>query len=363
MLAPFAFVRRLDSSSDSDPHIKPHKQINQYLLLKTLGEGSYAKVFLGFDTQTKQHYAMKRFRLRELQRLHAGVSQLEREISAMRRLIHPNIIRLYEVLHDEGNAIVYLVIDYADCGSLDRILLGQDHMHKALIRMVFRKVLSAVSYLHSRGIVHQDIKPSNILLSGDGAIYLSDFGLGHSFQSTEMVVGSPAYQAPEALSDPTDDGDTLDPSKEDVWSLGVTLFQCLFLELPFQGENVFEIIQRITHEPLVIPKGIDQSLEDLLRGMLMVDPEKRMSVAEVTASSFFRGSEEEEEEIEHLSHLADTPVPTLPVGSVRAIRATVCDVGYSFARLMWTAINGVRTSKFDSCFLGQGLKYVLDDQQ
>ena len=320
-------IRKLDSVSDFEEQEKSLKQVNQYLLIRPLGEGSYAKVYLALDTAQNRQYALKRFKLKELQHKDAGVSQLEREISAMRKMVHPNIIHLHSVLHVETTDFVYLVLDYADCGSLESVL-KKHKLDDSSLKYIFSKVLSAVSYLHMKGVVHQDIKPSNILIGSRGEVYLSDFGVGHSFQSTAMVVGSPAYQAPEALDGEGEwDPVTLNPAEEDVWSLGVTLYECLFQELPFKGENVFEIIQNIRQSPLVIPPGTSREVTNLLKGMLTVNPDRRMTVEQVMESPFFADVPDQQ------------PLPFASGedaidtgGDIEKMRATVCDANYSFAR-------------------------------
>ena len=322
------FIHQLESSSSEEEEEKPLKQVNQYVLLQQLGEGSFAKVYLAYDRNNDKYFAMKRFKLYDLQHIDAGVSQLEREISAMRKIVHPNIIHLHDVLHVEKTDIVYLVIDFADCGSLQQVLKLPIPPSDEIIKYVFFSILKAVSYLHSHGIVHQDIKPSNILLCSNGNVYLSDFGVGHSFQSTAMVVGSPGYQAPEAIYDFDVDPDTLNPAKEDVWSLGVTLYQVLFNELPFKGDNVYEIIQNITHTPLVIPEGTEKDVENLLRGMLCVLPSDRMDVEEVMNSPFFN----DVKKITKLTFNVIEP-PKIPSNAkIEHIQARICDIHYSFAR-------------------------------
>jgi serine/threonine-protein kinase 11 len=302
--------------------------VNQFILAHPLGQGSFAKVYLAYDVHQRTFFAIKRFRLKELQRIDSGVSQLEREISAMRKIIHPNIIRLHSVLHDEESEVVYLILDYADCGSLENLLIS-GNLDRNLVKYVFVRVLEAVSYLHSHGIIHQDIKPSNILMSGNGGVFLSDFGVGHSFQSAAMVVGSPAYQAPEALADSEVESEwEFNPAGEDVWSLGVTLYQCLFRRLPFVGENVFEIVQDILRRPLEIEEGTEKEVIELLRGMMTVDPEKRMTLDEVRAAPFFRDAPKEM----RLEVRTRGEVVVDTGGRVRLIQARVCDGDCSFAR-------------------------------
>ncbi|OHT14300.1 CAMK family protein kinase [Tritrichomonas foetus] len=337
------FIHQLDSSGFTEDE-KPLKQVNQYILLHKLGFGSFAKVFLSVDENTKKTFALKRFKLYNLQHLDAGISQLEREIKAMRRINHPHIIHLHEVLHIESSDTVYLVIDYCDCGSLQRILNNPIPPPDNIIKYIFHSVLQAVSYLHSLGMVHQDIKPSNILLCSDGRVYLADFGLGHSFQSAAMVVGSPAYQAPEAIMEGEFDSDTLDPAKEDVWSLGVTLYQSLFGTLPFTGENVYEIVKNILQNPLEIPEGTEDEISELLRGMLAVMPGERMTVKDVLNSPFF-------EDVQKVDHFDFEAMKAPKLDSDRKVVKQIakkCGSNYSFARPKLTAEELLKNMAIDA---------------
>lgn len=320
------FIRKMDSNGFHSIEVKPVKQINQYLIIQKIGEGSNGRVYLAEDINTKKQYAIKRFNLKELQHIEAGISQLEREINAIRRMEHPNIIKLIEALHVEESDMIYLVLDYADCGSLENVI-NEEKLGMKEIKYIFKKILGAVKYLHSKGTVHQDIKPSNILLCSDGRVLLADFGLGHSFGSTAMVVGTPAYQAPEALND--EDWDDLDPSKEDVWSIGVSLYQTLFGKLPFKGNNVFEIIQNIKQNQLKLPKNVPPKIEKLLRGMLCVHPSERMSIDDVINSEFFNGTEDNIRfNFEPIYCQSDK----LKDKQIKKYNANVCDSNYSFAR-------------------------------
>lgn len=323
------FITQLESDGYSDS-VRPMKRLNQYLLVHPIGQGSFAKVYKGFDPIKKQNFAIKRFKLKELQCIESGLSQLEREISLMRLLKHPNVIKLYEVLFVENKENVYIVLDYADCGSLDRFIERSGfEFTDDMIRSIYYQILQALLYLHGRGIVHQDIKPSNILLTSHGAVFLSDFGVGHSFQSTEMVVGSPAYQAPEAIQDDDYDSDDLDPSKEDIWSLGISLYQTKFKHLPYDGETVFEIIRNIRLTPLHLPDDTSPLFANLLRGMLEVNPKHRMTVQDVLNHPYFL-------EADKLSipRVFDT-IPSCEIDpslEIVNISAKVCEKNFTFAR-------------------------------
>jgi serine/threonine-protein kinase 11 len=269
------------SGSGEETTAKPVKKVGDYYILEKLGEGAIAKVYIAFNPSDSTYYAIKKFAIHHLQRVQGGISQVKRELSALKRFDHPNILALKGILYNEEAHVIYLVLEYADCGSLDTCMGGA--LPDGIIRSLFYQVLEGLLYIHEQGLVHQDIKPSNILVRSDGRVLISDFGVGHSFQSTDMVVGSPAFQAPELLSD----GEWRDPTKEDVWSLGVSLYQALFHRFPFEGETVYEIIRSIKQSHLLIPDGCGDSLRDLLQGLLDVDPHSRLSVRAAMDAPYF----------------------------------------------------------------------------
>jgi serine/threonine-protein kinase 11 len=298
--------------ADHKTGVKPRKlkKINQYVLVDTIGYGAQSKVHLAIDADTQLPYAVKAIQMT------LGAS-IEREVRLLRRLSHPNIIRLHEALQVKHQEIAYLVLDWASCGCLaEAAPRGADERCAA---RVFRQVCDGLAYLHSEGIAHRDIKPSNILLFDGGVVKLADFGIGHSFDSADTVLGTPAYQSPECFDESEDV--LLDPVKEDIWSLGVSLFESVFGRLPFRGANLFEIAWAVFNRPLEVPETASPELRDLLGRMLERNPAKRISLAEVQAHPFFIG--------------ADTPIgfgfgPRRVVAKVNATRpieeitATVC---------------------------------------
>lgn len=324
---------QLESSSDYDDEFKPIKKVNKYIIVGCVGEGTFAKVYYGVDSETGHEYALKKFKLGDLQTLDSGISQLEREIMMMRKLNHPNILTLHEVLYVEQKEIVYLVIDYADCGSLEKIIQKQWMvLNDDMIRGIFLQILNALKYLGSLGIIHEDIKPSNILISSNGKAYLSDFGVGHTTASFDMVVGSPAYQAPECFQDGVDYRE-MDPAKEDVWSLGVTLYQTLFGKLPFEGENVFEIVAKIKTTPLPIPDGTDPVKVSLLKGMLCINQLERFNVTRTIQHEFFMKSDGKF----NADNIKQVERPKInQKAQMVQINAKVCDDSFSFARPTFT---------------------------
>jgi serine/threonine-protein kinase 11 len=318
-----------EASPGSTPRLK---KINHYVLRAKLGSGSSSSVYLGIDSRTNESYAIKRIRLRELARTTAGVAQLEREIRLMKLFDHRNILKIGEVLHMPSADEAYLVLEYAEKGCVGNFIERGVRIPDSAILSILKQVLQAVKYLHDSGYVHQDIKPSNILINRDGLVKLADFGIGHSFDSAAMVVGSPAYQAPEALNDAypsDDDSDSSNegPQKEDIWALGVTLYQMLFLKLPFVGDNLYELVNFIKEHPLELPDSCPPRFAEVLRRMLSVDPAKRIGVEELLQNQLIAKASD------FANDLPDPPVSTLKEGHIVELEAKTCGDGYSFAAL------------------------------
>lgn len=316
------------------------KQVNNYVLASKIGSGASSKVYLGIDEVTGDKYAVKRIKLKELSRTSSGIAQLEREIRLMRGFKHSNILKLKEALHNTTTHEAYLILEYAEKGSLGAFVERGDRLSHEAIFSIMKQVALAIKYLHEHGHVHQDIKPWNILLDGQGRALLADFGIGHSFQSAGMVVGSPAFQAPEALDDAygyEEEEDATDysqsdagPTKEDIWALGVTLYQLLFLKLPFLGSNLYEIVNYIKENPLEIPEGTNPDVVDLLHSMLNVNPAKRISIDDLLANELIANASD------YASDLPDVPKPKIIEGERIRSEAIVCPPDYSFVSVSMT---------------------------
>ena len=345
------FKQIADDECEKPPNKKKVRKIDNFLLLKKIGRGSFAKVYYGININTQKEYAIKRINLSDLSRTSYGVMQLEREVRLMRTVSHPNILKLYYVFHAKEEKCVYLVLEYFDCGSLGS-MIENHHFTDGEIKSIIFQVASALHYFHTVGYVHQDIKPDNILMSSDGRAVLADFGIGHSFMSARMVIGSPAYQAPEAISDDDDEEDFSNdedllrsqieskieqqpevippsPREEDVWALGVTVFQLLYEKLPYDGNNLFEIVHNIKSQPLSFPEGGDSDLVELIKKMLVIDPRRRISMEDVLSYSCIKDAQ----------RISNTLTPKVvskePVGIISEIHVERIDdhTGYYFSNL------------------------------
>lgn len=162
------------------------------------------------------------------------------------------------------------------------------------IRDKFRQLLAGLVYLHSQHIAHHDIKTENILVSREGVVKISDFGVAEAFDPAEgcsVFFGTPAFQAPEVAGNTS--GAPFDGAKADVWSAGVTLFFLVTQEYPFRGSSVYTLLQSIDRDPVQIPELADACLTDLLHRLLQKDPLARVSAAEAYGHQWLSGPENE----------------------------------------------------------------------
>jgi serine/threonine protein kinase len=199
--------------------------------MTVLKRHAHGKVITALDRTDSKLYILKQIHLRDLSRSLLGVSRLEEEINLLRRLSHPNIIHLRESLHVPKSEVGYTVTEFADYGSLARILKMGIHLTSPQIQYIFREIARGVEYLHSLRIVHHDIKAANILLSKPGRVLICDFGGSCSFDTPLVVFGTPLYHAPETF--------TPEFSRE---ALGITLYEMIYGCTPFSGTDVYEII-------------------------------------------------------------------------------------------------------------------------
>lgn len=341
------------------------KKVNQFLLLTKLGTGYSSKVYLALKEikNEEQYYAVKAIRVHERRLNGLSSTNLEREIKLLRSFEHPNIIKLHSVLYAASTDLAYVIMEWANCGTLQNAISKNIKFDETKIASIYMQIALAISYLHSKQIAHRDIKPSNILLFSDGTAKLSDFGISHSFESAESVIGTPSYQSPDLFEEGDDDiqenssdsdnfielgndlcfsfndeilkefgseknnnnnsfneneqtckkeskitfrndigrlvdelndekeKKSLDPKKGDVWSFGISMYQTAYGVLPYDGKNMFEIVNKINNSPLVIPNNADRKYSplfvDLIQKMLKKNTDERLSMDEVIRHPFF----------------------------------------------------------------------------
>ncbi|XP_077597643.1 serine/threonine-protein kinase MARK2-like isoform X9 [Stigmatopora nigra] len=257
---------RNSTATDEQPHI------GNYRLLKTIGKGNFAKVKLARHVLTGKEVAVKIIDKTQLNS--SSLQKLFREVRIMKMLNHPNIVKLFEVIETEKT--LYLVMEYASGGEVFDYLVAHGRMKEKEARAKFRQIVSAVQYCHQKCIVHRDLKAENLLLDADMNIKIADFGFSNEFtlgNKLDTFCGSPPYAAPELFQ-----GKKYDGPEVDVWSLGVILYTLVSGSLPFDGQNLKELRERVLRGKYRIPFYMSTDCENLLKKFLILNPSKRGSL-------------------------------------------------------------------------------------
>lgn len=275
-----------------------HREIRfgEYLLGSTLGQGEFGKVKLGWKRDSPEQVAIKLIRKETVPPKSSREIKVFREINALKLLTHPNIVRLSEVIQNEK--YIGIVLEYASGGELFDYILKNKYLKDNAACRLFAQLVSGVYYLHSKGIVHRDLKLENLLLDKHKNVIITDFGFANSFKATpdgkihdlmSTSCGSPCYAAPElVVSDSKYVG-----RKVDVWSCGVILYAMLAGYLPFDddpnnpdGDNITQLYKYITSTPLTFPEYIQPMPRDLLRKILVPDPNRRIDLNSVRSHAW-----------------------------------------------------------------------------
>nr|XP_020013272.1 MAP/microtubule affinity-regulating kinase 3 isoform X4 [Castor canadensis]XP_020013273.1 MAP/microtubule affinity-regulating kinase 3 isoform X4 [Castor canadensis] len=209
----------------------------------------------------------------------------------MKILNHPNIVKLFEVIETEKT--LYLIMEYASGGEVFDYLVAHGRMKEKEARAKFRQIVSAVQYCHQKRIVHRDLKAENLLLDADMNIKIADFGFSNEFtvgSKLDTFCGSPPYAAPELFQ-----GKKYDGPEVDVWSLGVILYTLVSGSLPFDGQNLKELRERVLRGKYRIPFYMSTDCENLLKRFLVLNPVKRGTLEQIMKDRWINAGHEEDE--------------------------------------------------------------------
>ncbi|EFA05002.2 hypothetical protein TcasGA2_TC015081 [Tribolium castaneum] len=250
-------------------------RVGYYELEKTIGKGNFAVVKLATHIVTRTKVAIKIIDKTALDE--ENLTKIFRETAILKKLRHPHITRLYQLM--ETNQTIYMVTEYASNGEIFDHLVAKGRMPEDEAKRIFSQIVSAVSYCHSQGVVHRDLKAENLLLDHNLNIKLADFGFSNQFTEGCLLstwCGSPPYAAPELFQ-----GHKYDGPKADIWSLGVVLYVLVCGSLPFDGRTLHDLRNVVIEGKFRIPYFMSQDCEYLIRHMLVVDPEKRLTMSQI----------------------------------------------------------------------------------
>eukprot|EP01065_Artemidia_motanka_P009810 TRINITY_DN1506_c4_g1_i1.p1 TRINITY_DN1506_c4_g1~~TRINITY_DN1506_c4_g1_i1.p1 ORF type:complete len:909 (+),score=247.15 TRINITY_DN1506_c4_g1_i1:74-2800(+) len=276
-----------------------NKMVNQYVVVEEIGRGAYSKVKLVIDSETDEHRAMKIMKRPQLQKARASGGcawdNALRELALMRKMDHPNVVRLHEVIDDSEDCKLYFILEYLAGGPilvLDSSGAADRTLSPEQCRDYLRDVARGLSYLHQHHIVHRDLKPSNLLLDSIGRVKVSDFGVSVDCGTADVAgrmadsEGTPLFLAPEALA-----GVGLTSGKPlDIWAVGVTFHTMLYCKLPWNAGSVSALHSIIAGG--VPPESADTPASEearrLLLQMLHANPKERPSALDLLSHPYLQ---------------------------------------------------------------------------
>ena len=258
--------------------IEKGQRINdRYEIIKSIGEGGMANVYLAYDTILDRRVAVKVLR-GDLSNDEKFVRRFQREALSASSLSHPNIVEMYDV--GEDNGIYYIIMEYIEGKTLKQLIKKRGALTLSEAIDIMLQITDGISEAHNSYIIHRDLKPQNIMIKEDGSIKITDFGIAMALNSTQLtqtnsVMGSVHYLPPEQASGK---GSTI---RSDIYSMGILFYELLTGSLPFKGDNAVEIaLKQMRDEiPSVRKKNpsIPQSVENVILKATAKNPKNRYS--------------------------------------------------------------------------------------
>lgn len=302
------------------------RQLGQYLIIEPLGEGGMAAVYKAYQASMDRYVAVK-----VLPRHYAGdadfVHRFKREAKIIARLEHPNILPVHD--YGESDGYTYIVMRYIAGSTLADHLQGKPLPIAQIIPM-FAQVCSALDYAHSKGVIHRDVKPSNVLIDSLGNCLLSDFGISRMVEGASQLtasgafLGTPTYASPEQAL-----GQSLD-GRSDIYSLGIMLYEMTTGQPPFEAETPMAVLVKHVHDPFPLPHTINPALSEALERVILKalakEPEGRFQTAGELARALAAVAEAK----------AGPSGRTLPVTTISSAEPALATVAVDQPRLPWS---------------------------
>lgn len=239
-------------------------RLGRYQVQKEIGKGSMGVVYLAQDPLIGRSVALKTFRIADIQdqELVESRERFIREAQSAGILSHPNIVTIHDVVDGSAEGATFIAMEYIQGTDLKELLRHDEPFDLATVADYIWQVADALEYAHSKNVVHRDIKPANILITGDGRVKLTDFGIARlntsSLTHAGQLLGTPNYMAPEQIL-----GKDVD-RRADIFSLGVVLYEMLTRQKPFRGDNLTMVTHKIVHEPFT---PLEEYVTDLPLGV------------------------------------------------------------------------------------------------
>lgn len=254
-----------------------------YKIHEKIGKGAFSSIYRAFDEKEQKNVAIKVIKKQRVMKI---MKQIRLEISLLHSLDHPNIVTCFGSFEDKK--YLYIILEYCEKGDLSELLKANVFSEQD-VHFYFSHLVSALKYLHTKQIIHRDIKPKNILVSNDNILKLTDFGFAKHSNAIDMnktICGSPLYMAPEILSS------SPYSTVSDLWSIGIVLFEMISGRTPYYAENIDDLqknIQCASQFDLIDALSISNSCKQLLFQLLDMNQSSRLSWEEFFQHTWITG--------------------------------------------------------------------------
>jgi len=281
------------------------RKLGPYIIKETLGEGGFSKVKLGVHEKSGEKVALKILKNKLTKTVR---KQVEREINAMTKLDHPNVLKMkhvdwecpYTKKSGKKVNVILVVLELATGGELFEFLSFTGFFEEAIARTYFHQLIAGVEYCHSKGVAHRDLKPENLLLDEEFTLKLADFGFSNVVSASKLMTtecGTPGYMAPEMLNLKASKAAGYDAMKVDIWAIGVILFIMLAGFPPFQKPSPSDwwFNKLTTNKHALFWQAhsrtayFSEQTKDFINKILNPNPEKRISLAEMKKHPWWKG--------------------------------------------------------------------------
>ncbi|MBR1377117.1 MAG: Stk1 family PASTA domain-containing Ser/Thr kinase [Bacilli bacterium] len=282
--------------------VKGQRINGRYEIIRSIGEGGMANVYLAYDTILNRDVAVKILR-GDLANDEKFVKRFQREAVAASSLTHPNIVEMYDVGVDDGN--YFIVMEYIDGITLKSLIKKRGALTISETVDIMLQITSAIACAHDSYIIHRDIKPQNVMILDDGVAKITDFGIAMAMKSAELtqtntVMGSVHYLPPEQANGK---GSTV---KSDIYSLGIMMYEMLIGKVPFKGDNAVEIAMKQINDPIPsvchINPEIPQSIENIILKATAKNPKNRYDSVNEMHEDLVHALEDDNKESSRLTY-------------------------------------------------------------
>ncbi|XP_073133973.1 CBL-interacting serine/threonine-protein kinase 8-like [Henckelia pumila] len=291
------------------------RKVGKYEVGRTIGEGTFAKVKFAQNTETGESVAMKVLDRSTIIK-HKMVDQIKREIYIMKRVRHPHVVRLHEVIASRTK--IYIILEFITGGELFDKIVHHGRLSESESRRYFQQLIDGVDYCHSKGVFHRDLKPENLLLDSQGNLKISDFGLSalpaEGVDLLRTTCGTPNYVAPEVLSHKGYNG-----AFADIWSCGVILYVLMAGYLPFDEIDLTTLYGKIENAEFSCPSWFPVGAKSLIHRILDPNPETRIRIEDIRNDEWFKRNyipvklpEIEDVDLDDVDAAFDDPEEELP---------------------------------------------------